>query len=139
MPVLSQTLPQAVARALETNPGLEAQRASLTALGQRRVQATAQRRVQISGETTIGYSGSWSRARGLTSGVGNPIYSDTSPSSIGLVAAQPIWLAGRVEAALSQADAQIAAICLANNALIATRNVDDFVDCQIEIFNPWDL
>ncbi|WP_310483213.1 type II toxin-antitoxin system VapC family toxin [Chamaesiphon sp. VAR_48_metabat_403] len=40
---------------------------------------------------------------------------------------------------IAQADAQIAAICLANNALIATRNVDDFVDCQIEIFNPWDL
>lgn len=40
---------------------------------------------------------------------------------------------------ISQADAQIAAICLANNAEIATRNVDDFTDCQIKIVNPWDL
>ena len=38
---------------------------------------------------------------------------------------------------ISQMDAQIAAICLANNAKIATRNVDDFQDCQIEIVNPW--
>jgi toxin FitB len=30
---------------------------------------------------------------------------------------------------ISQADAQIAAICLANNTDIATRNVDDFVNC----------
>ncbi len=40
---------------------------------------------------------------------------------------------------ISQADAQIAAICLANNAEIATRNVNDFADCQIQIINPWDL
>lgn len=40
---------------------------------------------------------------------------------------------------ISQADAQIAAICLVNNAAIATRNVDDFADCQIKIINPWDL
>jgi toxin FitB len=38
---------------------------------------------------------------------------------------------------LAQADGQIAAICLANNATIATRNVDDFLNCQIEIVNPW--
>jgi predicted nucleic acid-binding protein len=40
---------------------------------------------------------------------------------------------------LAQADGQIAAICLANNASIATRNVDDFLDCQIAIINPWNL
>jgi toxin FitB len=34
--------------------------------------------------------------------------------------------------------AQIAAKCLANNAIIATRNVEDFMNCQIAIFNPWD-
>ena len=38
---------------------------------------------------------------------------------------------------ISQFDAQIAAICLSHQATIATRNVDDFVDCQITIFNPW--
>lgn len=40
---------------------------------------------------------------------------------------------------ISQADAQIAAICLANGAAIATRNIDDFIDCQIMLINPWDL
>jgi outer membrane protein len=106
--VQAQTLPEAVTMALRTNPSLEAQRAALSALGQRRVQANAQRRVQISGETSVGYAGSWSRARGLTGATGSATYGDTVPTSIGVVAAQPIWLAGRVEAALSQADAQIA-------------------------------
>jgi outer membrane protein len=103
-----QTLPEAVTMALQTNPGLESQRAALTALGQRRVQANAQRRVQVSGETSVGYAGSWSRARGLTGAIGSSQFGDTVPSSIGVSASQPIWLAGRVEAALSQADAQIA-------------------------------
>jgi toxin FitB len=38
---------------------------------------------------------------------------------------------------IAQADAQIAAICLANSAILATRNVKDFIDCQLEIINPW--
>ncbi len=107
-PAFSQTMPEAVTLALRTNPALEAQRAALSALGQRRVQAAAQRRVQISGETTIGYAGSWSRGRGLAGAVGNSAYGDLTPASIGVSAAQPIWLAGRVEAAMSQAEAQIA-------------------------------
>ncbi len=107
-PGYAQTLPEAVTLALQTNPGLEAQRAALSALGQRRVQANAQRRVQLNGETSVGYAGSWSRARGLLGPVGSAQYGDSAPASIGVVASQPIWLAGRVEAALSQADAQIA-------------------------------
>ena len=39
---------------------------------------------------------------------------------------------------IAQADALIASICRANNAAIATRNVDDFLNCQIIIINPWD-
>jgi predicted nucleic acid-binding protein len=39
---------------------------------------------------------------------------------------------------ISQADAQIAAICYSHNAAIATRNVDDFVGCGIFIINPWE-
>ena len=38
---------------------------------------------------------------------------------------------------IAQADTQIAAICLANKAAIATRNVNDFRDCQIQLINPW--
>jgi toxin FitB len=40
---------------------------------------------------------------------------------------------------ISQPDAQIAAICLANNAAIATRNINAFADCKITIINPWAL
>jgi len=35
-------------------------------------------------------------------------------------------------------DCQIAAIVSANGAVVATRNVRDFLDCGIEITNPWD-
>jgi predicted nucleic acid-binding protein len=34
-------------------------------------------------------------------------------------------------------DAQIAAIALANDAAVATRNVTDFTGCGVEIINPW--
>jgi toxin FitB len=40
---------------------------------------------------------------------------------------------------ISQFDAQIAAICRTHQAAIVTRNVDDFLNCQIEIINPWDV
>ena len=40
---------------------------------------------------------------------------------------------------ISQSDAQIAAICLAHQATLATRNVKDFVNCQVAIVNPWGL
>ena len=39
---------------------------------------------------------------------------------------------------ISQFDAQIAAICRAHRATLATRNVDDFIDCSIAIINPWE-
>jgi hypothetical protein len=39
---------------------------------------------------------------------------------------------------ISQADASIAAICYSNNAILATRNVKDFTDCNIIIVNPWE-
>ncbi|ALB40631.1 MULTISPECIES: type II toxin-antitoxin system VapC family toxin [Nostocales] len=38
---------------------------------------------------------------------------------------------------ISQADAQIAAICYTHKATIATRNVSDFEGCGISIINPW--
>ena len=38
---------------------------------------------------------------------------------------------------ISTADAQIAAICRSHNAVLATRNVEDFVDTGITIINPW--
>jgi predicted nucleic acid-binding protein len=38
---------------------------------------------------------------------------------------------------ISQADAQIAAISASRGASLATRNVADFVDCGIDIVDPW--
>ncbi|MBW4480621.1 MAG: type II toxin-antitoxin system VapC family toxin [Tolypothrix brevis GSE-NOS-MK-07-07A] len=40
---------------------------------------------------------------------------------------------------ISQADAQIAAICYIHGATIATRNVSDFEGCGISIINPWEV
>jgi predicted nucleic acid-binding protein len=39
--------------------------------------------------------------------------------------------------AISQPDAQIAAIALTHNAVIATRNTADFEDCGLRVLNPW--
>ena len=39
---------------------------------------------------------------------------------------------------ISQIDAQIAAITRSYNATLATRNVDDFAECEIKIINPWE-
>jgi predicted nucleic acid-binding protein len=38
---------------------------------------------------------------------------------------------------VSQADAQIAAVARSRGATLATRNVEDFEGCGIEIINPW--
>ena len=38
---------------------------------------------------------------------------------------------------ISQFDAQIAAITFANGGKLATRNVEDFKGCGIEVINPW--
>lgn len=38
---------------------------------------------------------------------------------------------------ISQFDCQIAAIALANEAAVATRNVRDFEGCGIEVIDPW--
>ncbi|MHA6802419.1 PIN domain-containing protein [Salinifilum ghardaiensis] len=38
---------------------------------------------------------------------------------------------------ISAADAQIAAICRARAAVLATRNVKDFEDTGVELVNPW--
>ncbi|MEN9874735.1 MAG: hypothetical protein RL186_1632 [Pseudomonadota bacterium] len=104
----AQTISEAVAMALDTSPNLQAQRAALAALGQRRVQAVAQRRVQVSGDANVSYAGAWSRSR-TTVGVDRDVtFGELTTSSVSLAASQPIWLAGRVGAALSQADAQIA-------------------------------
>lgn len=39
---------------------------------------------------------------------------------------------------IGQADAMIAAICLAQNAVLATRNVKDFEGTGVTVINPWE-
>ena len=39
---------------------------------------------------------------------------------------------------IAHADAQIAAICRAQEAMLATRNISDFMDCQLSLVNPWE-
>jgi toxin FitB len=39
---------------------------------------------------------------------------------------------------IKEFDAQIAAIALSRGAAVATRNVKDFADCDIEVINPWE-
>jgi hypothetical protein len=39
---------------------------------------------------------------------------------------------------ISDTDAQIAAIAHSRGAAIATRNVEDFADCGIEVISPWE-
>jgi len=38
---------------------------------------------------------------------------------------------------ISQADAQIAAVAASRGASLATRNIADFVDCGIDVIDPW--
>ena len=38
---------------------------------------------------------------------------------------------------ISTADAQIAAICRSLDAVLATRNVDDFTETGIDVVDPW--
>jgi predicted nucleic acid-binding protein len=38
---------------------------------------------------------------------------------------------------ISHADAQIAAIAASRGATIATRNVTDFIDCGVDLVDPW--
>ena len=38
---------------------------------------------------------------------------------------------------VSHADAQIAAIARVRRAALATRNIEDFEDCGVDVVNPW--
>jgi toxin FitB len=38
---------------------------------------------------------------------------------------------------ISEFDAQIAAIASLHGAAVATRNIDDFADCGVQVISPW--
>ncbi len=62
-----------------------------------------------------------------------PFDSDAARTYAGIAAARRVL--GRP---VSQADCQIAAIARSRGMAVATRNVRDFEDMGIDIFNPWD-
>lgn len=43
----------------------------------------------------------------------------------------------RAGSPIAALDAQIAAICLVHDALLATRNMKDFAETGVDIVNPW--
>jgi toxin FitB len=40
---------------------------------------------------------------------------------------------------ISQFDAQIAAIARSRGAALSTRNISDFEECGLQVFNPWNI
>ena len=40
---------------------------------------------------------------------------------------------------ISQIDAQIAAIAISCHAALATRNIKDFEECNLNLINPWEI
>jgi len=39
---------------------------------------------------------------------------------------------------IRELDAQIAAVACVNGAVLATRDISDFVGCSVTVVNPWD-
>lgn len=61
------------------------------------------------------------------------------PFDVDAALAYPEIAGGRRQSGqpIGQIDAQIAAIVRSRGARLATRNVRDFVDCGIEVVDPW--
>lgn len=84
------------------------------------------------------------RRRDLLRAVGEaiaPYESDMLPFDSAAAAEYARLTAGRAATGRTMPvlDAQIAAICLANDAALVTRNVTDFDGCGIDLVNPWEL
>ncbi|HEY2480743.1 MAG TPA: TolC family protein, partial [Caulobacteraceae bacterium] len=97
--VRAETLADAVAYAYETNPGLQAQRASLRAIDETYVQART------------GYAPNITASAGETSyhnrNVGVSSYANTDSETLALI--QPLYTGGKVRARLTESEAQILA------------------------------
>lgn len=105
---VAQTIPEAVAMALATNPGLAAQRAQLEATSERRVQAAAITRASVAAEASTTAQETFTRSRTLAGVTTDEAGTVTRPGQVGVSATQPIWLAGRGQAAIGEAEARIA-------------------------------
>jgi predicted nucleic acid-binding protein len=62
------------------------------------------------------------------------------PFGAAAAGAYPQVMLGRVRSGLpiEAYDAQIAAICRAEKAVLVTRNLEDFAETGIELINPWE-
>jgi outer membrane protein len=100
----ADTLKDAASLALASNPGLQAERARVDGLQERRVQARAQQRISASVDASAGLQSSWNSSR--TSNDLDQTGTEPIGGSIGVQ--QPLYTGGRARAAIDAADAQIA-------------------------------
>jgi outer membrane protein/S-layer protein transport system outer membrane protein len=98
----AESLSDVVAYAYETNPGLQSQRAALRALDESYVQARSG--FGLSASASAGQTAYQFHLSGPTGGT---VSANTNSESLSVV--QPVWTGGRVNARLSQAEAQIRA------------------------------
>ena len=116
-PACAETLADAIALAYETNPTLQAQRASLRQLDESWVQARAGYRPTLTATAQGNYE--QTRVNGLTTQrdvngdgvkeVDSNAINETNSATGALTFSQPIWTGGRVGAAVSAAEADILA------------------------------
>jgi len=117
-PAAAETLAEAIALAYQTNPVLQAQRASQRALDESIVQARAGWR------PTLGASASGTYSETRTPGAGGPIdingdgipdtvatggIDERNSATAGFSLTQPVWTGGRVGSAVSAAEAEVLA------------------------------
>lgn len=85
------------------------------------------------------------RKRQLTQAVMDMLETDFSERilpfdvSAAVVYADIVARRERMGQPIAMGDAQIAAVCLAHGAALATRNVKDFVHLELTLHNPWEI
>ena len=116
-PAGAETLADAIALAYDTNPNLQAQRATQRALDESYVQARSGFRPQLSFSTSATYTQTRTpraaggglidtNGDGIPDSVGRGV-TERNSASIGLNFTQPIWTGGRAASAVSAAEADI--------------------------------
>ncbi|MFC3069664.1 TolC family outer membrane protein [Phenylobacterium soli] len=105
-PAWSETLSDAIALAYQTNPTLQAQRATQRALDENWVQARSGWRPTITASASV----SWDDVRtprAIGGGIRTPSISQGNTSGARLSFSQPVWTGGRTAAAVSAAQADV--------------------------------
>jgi outer membrane protein len=105
-PAWSETLADAVALAYETNPTLQAQRATQRALDETYVQARSGWRPTLNLQAVATYDQT-RVPRAASNFLTPPGIRETNTGSLALTFTQPLWTGGRVAAAVSAAQADV--------------------------------